>query len=101
MINMKQTKFKVGDVVENKAGLRGIVDTIKQAEALIQAASLFSKAWATENCKDDLFGIEWFNGEHTGDFITDDELTLCRGIKHSSLCYECEYRFKCWTTRRK
>ena len=96
-----QPKFKVGDVVENKEGVRGMIDTTEKAEALIQADSYFSHTWAERFGRDYFFGVEWFTGERDGGFVSQDELTLCKGIKDSSLCDKCGYRFKCWTTRRK
>ena len=95
-----QPKFKVWDVVEGKSGSRGIIWTTEKTEALIQADSLFSEAYAREHGRDDFFAIDWFNGEqHTG-FISEDDLTLCKGVEDSNICGECEYRFKCWTNRK-
>lgn len=97
---MREAKFKIGDVVEDKAGLRGIIYTDERTEGLKQADSVFSEICASEYSRDDVFGVEWFQGKQTS-FIPEDDLLLCPGMTYASLCYKCDYRFSCWTARRK
>ena len=97
---IKETRFKTGDVVEDKSGLRGIIYTTERAEGLKQADSVFSEICASEYLRDDVFGVEWFRGKQTS-FIPEDDLLLCSGMVYASLCERCDYRFQCWTVRRK
>jgi uncharacterized protein YodC (DUF2158 family) len=96
---IKRTKFKIGDVVEDKSGLRGIIYTTERAEGQKQADSVFGEICASEYLRDDVFGIEWFQGKQTS-FIPEDDLLPCSGMTYASLCYECQDRFQCWTARR-
>jgi hypothetical protein len=97
---MREAKFKIGDIVEDKAGLRGIIYTDERTEGLKQAVSVFSEICASEYSRDDVFGIEWFQGKQTS-FMPEDNLLLCSGMTYASLCYECKDKFACWTARRK
>jgi uncharacterized protein YodC (DUF2158 family) len=97
---IRETKFNVGDVVEDKSGLRGIIYTNERTEGLKQANSVFAEICAREYSRDDVFGVEWFQGKQTS-FMPEDELLLCPGMTYASLCYKCDYRFSCWTARRK
>ena len=97
---IKETRFNVGDVVENKSGLRGIIYTTERAEGLKQADSVFSEICASDYLRDDVFGVEWFQGKQTS-FMPEDDLLLCSGMAYASLCERCDYRFQCWTVRRK
>ena len=97
---IKRTKFSVGDIVEDKSGLRGIIYTTERTEGLKRADSVFSEICASEYSRDDVFGVEWFQGKQTS-FIPENELLLCAGMTYASLCFKCDYRFACWTARRK
>ena len=97
---IKETKFKIGDVVEDKSGLRGIVYTTERTEGLKRADSVFREICASEYLRDDVYGVEWFQGKQTS-FVPENDLLLCSGMSYASLCYECKDRFACWTTRRK
>jgi hypothetical protein len=95
----KQPKFKVGDVVEDTSGLRGIVITTHKSESIKQADTPFAEDCAKKYGREDVFGVERFDGKHI--MIEQDDLKLCDGIQDSTLCDKCEFRFKCWTSRRK
>jgi uncharacterized protein YodC (DUF2158 family) len=97
---MRETRFNIGDVVEDKAGSRGIIYTTERIEVQKQANSVFSEICVSEYSRDDVFGVEWFQGKQTS-FLPEDELLLCSGMTYASLCYKCDYRFSCWTARRK
>ena len=97
---IRETRFIVGDVVEDKSGLRGIIYTTERTEGLKQASSVFSEICASEYLRDDVYGVEWFQGKRTS-FVPEDDLLLCSGMTYTSLCYECKDRFACWTARRK
>ena len=97
---IKETKFSVGDVVEDKSGLRGIIYTTERTEGLKQADSVFLEICASEYLRDDVFGVEWFQGKQTS-FMSEDDLLLCPGMAYASLCERCDYRFQCWTVRRR
>ena len=97
---MREAKFKIGDVVEDKAGTRGVIYTTEKAEGLKKADSVFSEICAAEYSRDDVFGVKWFKGKQTS-FLPEDELLLCPGMTYASLCYKCDDRFSCWTARRK
>ena len=96
---IRETKFNVGDVVEDRSGLRGIIYTTERTEGLKQADSVFSEICASEYLRDDVFGVEWFEGKQTS-FISEDDLLLCSGMAYASLCERCDYRFQCGTSRR-
>jgi len=97
---IKQTGFNVGDVVEDKSGLRGVIYTTERTEGLKQAGTVFSEICASEYLRDDVFGVEWFQGKQTS-FVPEGDLLLCSGMTYKGLCYECKDRFACWTARRK
>ena len=94
---INKAKFNIGDIVEDKSGLRGMIYTTEKAEGLRQADSVFSEMLAIEYYRDDVFGIEWFQGQQTS-FVPENDLMVCPGITYVSLCERCEYRFQCWTT---
>ena len=97
---IKQTKFNIGDVVETRLGIKGIIYTTEKTEGLKRADSVFSEICAREYYREDVFGIEWFNDRQT-DFLPEDDLMPCSGMTFTSLCERCESRFQCWTSRRK
>jgi len=97
---MREAKFKIGDVVEDKAGIRGVIYTTERAEGLKKADSVFSEICASEYSRDDVFGVKWFQGKQAS-FIPEDDLLLCSGMAYASLCERCDYRFECGTVRRK
>ena len=97
---LREAKFKIGDVVEDKAGSKGIIYTTERIEGLKQANSVFSEICASEYSRDDVFGVEWFQDRRTS-FIPEAELVPCSGMTYASLCYKCDDRFSCWTARRK
>lgn len=97
---MREIRFNIGDVVENKTGSRGIVYTTERIEAQKKANSVFSEICVSEYSRDDVFGVEWFQDKQTS-FLLEEKLSLCPGMTYASLCYECNDRFSCWTLRRK
>lgn len=97
---IRQTRFNIGDVVEDRSGLKGIIYTTEKTEELKQANTVFSEICAREYCREDVLGVEWFKGQQTC-FIPEDELMVCPGMTYASLCERCENRFQCWTSRRK
>jgi len=97
---MREAKFKIGDVVEDKAGIRGVIYTTERAEGLKKADSVFSEICASEYSRDDVFGVKWFQGKQAS-FIPEDDLLLCSGMAYASLCERCDYRFEWAAVRRK
>lgn len=101
MPRKKQPKFKVGDVVETKTGLRGVL--IEQyAKNSSEGAFLFKVEWF--NLDGQQFGILTAARfripiEAIGMFRLCD-LMLCKGMNDTKLCDPCKHRFQCWTNRR-
>ncbi len=87
-----QPKFKKGDAIQ---------DAINEEKGMIAAMW-----WGTSVAKP-AYRIDWFahpirRNLHTlKDYRDGGSLKPCKGTEDTTMCDQCEYRFKCWTSRRK